>query len=69
MGRDGGNLARVVRLDPADRDQRIGALRQHVWNDVFELARLVAAKGKAAVAVLALGIELDLATQAFAQPR
>ena len=36
-------------------------------NQVFELARLVAAEGQAAVAVLALGVQLDLAAQVRAQ--
>jgi hypothetical protein len=36
-------------------------------NQVFELARLVAAEGQAAVAVLALGVQVDLAAEVRAQ--
>ena len=52
--RDGRHLARVVRLDAADRDERVAALRERVGHQVLELARLVAAVGEAAVAVVAL---------------
>ncbi len=58
-----GHLARVVRLDPADRHQRVAALGESVGDEVLELANLVAAEGDAAVAVFALGPDLDLATE------
>jgi hypothetical protein len=48
-------LAGVVGLVTADRDQRVRALREHVRNDVLELAGLVAAVGQTAVAVLPFG--------------
>ena len=54
VGRDRRDLAGVVGLDAADRDQRVAALRQRVRQQVLELADLVAAEGEAAVAVLAL---------------
>ena len=53
----------VVRLDAADADECVAALGQRVGGEVLELAHLVATKGDAAVAVLALGPDLDLATQ------
>ena len=39
-----------------------------VGHDVFELAQLVAAEGEARIAVLALGVELDLAAEMLRQP-
>ena len=48
------HLPRVVRLDAADRDERVAALRERVRHQVLELARLVASVGQAAVAVVAL---------------
>jgi hypothetical protein len=62
-----GHLARLVRLDAADRHQRVAALRQRLGNQVLQLAGLVAAEGEGAVAVLALGIQLHLAAQVRAQ--
>ena len=53
--RGGRDLARVVGLDAADRDERVAALGERVGDEVLELARLVAAVGEAAVAVVALG--------------
>ena len=38
-----------------------------IGNDVFELAQLVAAEREAGIAVLALGVELDLVAQMRAQ--
>ena len=51
----GCDLPGVVGLDAADRHERIGALRQHIRDDVLELSRFVTAEREAAVAVLALG--------------
>ena len=65
--RDGGNHAGVVRLHAPDRDQRIGIGGDRIGNDVFELAQLVAAKSQSRIAVLALGVELDLAAQMCAE--
>ncbi|KAJ3472248.1 hypothetical protein NLI96_g13385 [Meripilus lineatus] len=67
MRGDGRDLAGLVRLHAADRHERVGALRERVGDEVFELARLVAAERKAAVAVLALRIQLDLAAEVRAQ--
>src|SRR5277367_2020228 len=61
--RDRGDHARVVGLDAADRDQRVGVGGDGVRNDVLELAQLVAAVGQARVAVLAFGVELDAAAE------
>ena len=44
----------MVRLDTADRDQRVAALRERVRHQVLEFARLVASIGQATVAVIAL---------------
>ena len=52
-GHDCRHPAGVVGLPPADRRQRVGALREHVRHHVFQLACLVAAVGEAGVAVLA----------------
>ena len=68
MRGDGGDLARVVRLDAADRDERVAALGERVRREVLELAHLVAAVGEAGVAVLALGPDLDPAAEVLAQP-
>ncbi|MCY1384790.1 hypothetical protein D9M69_730880 [compost metagenome] len=57
----------MVGLDAADRDQRVAALFQGLGDQVFELARLVAAEGQAAVAVFAFGVDLDLAAQVRGQ--
>jgi hypothetical protein len=51
----GRDLAGVVGLDAADRDERVAALGERVGDEVLELARLVAAVGQPAVAVVALG--------------
>ena len=53
----------MVRLDSADRDQRVGAGSDGVGNDVFELPQLVAAEREARIAVLPLGVDLDRAAQ------
>ncbi len=58
-----GHLAGVVRLHAADGHERVAALGQGVGREVLELAHLVAAEGDAAVAVLALGPDLDFASQ------
>ena len=65
---DGRDLAGVVRLHAADRDERVAALRECVGGEVLELAHLVAAVGQARVAVLALGPDLDRAAEVLAQP-
>ena len=57
--RDRGDLAGMVRLDPADRNQRVGVRGNRVGDDIFELAQLVAAEGEARIAVFALGVKLD----------
>jgi glucose-6-phosphate 1-dehydrogenase len=44
----------VVRLHAADRDERVGALRDGVRDEVLELAGLVAAECEPGVAVVAL---------------
>ncbi len=62
-----GDLAGVVGLHSADRDQGVGALRQGVRDEVLELAGLVAAEGDAAVEVLALGPEAG-AAEVLGQP-
>jgi hypothetical protein len=59
----------VVGLHAADRHQRVGVGRKRVRNDVFELAQLVAAKGQPRIAVLALGMDLDLAAEMAGEPR
>ena len=67
VGRDGGDLARVVRLHAADRDERVAALRERVGDEVLELARLVAAEREPGVAVVALGPDRG-AAQVLRQP-
>ncbi len=67
MRRDRGDLAGVVALVATDRDEGVGALGEDVGDDVLELARLVAAEGEAAVALLALGPELDLVAERCAE--
>ena len=62
-------LARLVGLDAANRHQRVVATCNGFGDQVFELASLVAAKGQAAVAVLALGIQVHLAPQVGRQAR
>jgi hypothetical protein len=69
MRRHRRHLPRVVRLDAADGDQRVAALRQRLRNQVLQLARLVAAEGEAAVAVLPLGVDIHLAAQLRGQAR
>ena len=63
LGCDRGHLASVIRLNAADRHQRVGVRGDGVRNDVFELAQLVAAERKAGIAVVALGVNLDLVAQ------
>ena len=58
MRGDRGDLAGVVGLVAADRDQRVRALGERVGDEVLELAGLVAAVGEPGVAVLALGPDL-----------
>ena len=67
--RDRSDLAGMVRLHAADRDQRVGVRGDRVGDDIFELAQLVAAEREARIAVLALGVELDLAAEMGAQAR
>jgi len=67
VSRDARDGAGVVRLDPADRDERVAARGQCVRDEVLELANLVAAEGDAGVAVLALGPDLDPSTQGRTQ--
>ena len=68
LGRDGGHHAGVIGLHAADRNQRIGIRSDRVGNDVFELAQLVAAEREPRIAVLALGVELDLAAEMAREP-
>ena len=68
LGRDGRDHAGVVGLHAADRDQRVGIGGDRVGDDVFELAQLVAAEGETRIAVLALGVDLDLAAEMLRQP-
>src|SRR5438067_4327113 len=65
---DGGDLARVVRLDAADRDQGVAPRREGVGREVLELARLVAAVREPRVAVLALGPGLDPPAEVLGEP-
>ena len=66
--RDGCDLARVVRLHAADRDERVAALRERVGGEVLELAHLVAAVREAGVAVLALHPDVDRAPELLGEP-
>ena len=66
--RDRCDLAGVIRLDAADRDQGVAALRKGLGNEVLELPHLVAAVGESRVAVLTLGPDLDRPAQMLAQP-
>ncbi len=59
----------MVRLDATDRDQRVGAGRDRVGYDVFQLAQLVPAEGETGVSVLALGVELDISAERLGQAR
>ena len=68
LGRDGCDHAGVVGLHAADRDQRVGIGSDRIGDDVFELAQLVAAEGETRIAVLALGVELDLAAEMLREP-
>jgi hypothetical protein len=56
----------VVRLDVADGNQRVAALRQRIRRQPFELADLVAAEGKPRGNVVALRPHLD--AQFLGQP-
>jgi hypothetical protein len=46
-------LARMVALEPALRDERVGAGREGVRDHIFEFAGLAAAKREAGVEVIA----------------
>ena len=52
---DGGDLAGVVALVAADRDERVRSLGEGVGDDVFQLASLVATERQPRVDVLSLG--------------
>ena len=58
---DGSNLAGVVGLIAANRNERVGTLRNDVGNDVFEFAGLVAAKREPAVDIFPFGPDLRAA--------
>ena len=58
LGGHGSHLTGVVRLQSTDRHQGVRTLREHVRDDVLELAYLVAAERKTAVAVIAFGPHL-----------
>jgi hypothetical protein len=62
LDRGGQRETAVVRLNRAARDQRIGALRQRVSDEEFQLSRLVAAAGEAKQ-VVALDVEVGTAEQ------
>ena len=64
---DRGDLACVVRLDAADRHERVAALRERLRRQVLELARLVASVGEAGVAVVALRPDLDAAAEVLGE--
>ena len=66
VGRHARDLARVVGLDTSDRHQRVAPAGQRLRYEVLE-PRLVAPEGDPRVAVLALGPDLDPATEARAQ--
>ena len=68
LGSNGRNHAGVIGLHAADRDQRIGVGGDRVGDDVFELAQLVAAIGEARIAILPLGVELDLPAEMAREP-
>ena len=53
----------MVGLHAADGDQGVGVRLDGVGHDVFELTHLVTAEGETRIAVLALGVDLDPATQ------
>jgi hypothetical protein len=57
----------TVRLDSADGHQRVATLGQGFGDEVLELACLVAAEGQGAVAVFALGVQIDLSAEVRAQ--
>src|SRR5690242_5822399 len=54
-GRDRRDLAGVVGLHAADRNQRVAAFGQGIGDQVLQLARLITAVGDPRVAILALG--------------
>ena len=62
------DLASVVRLDTADRHQRVTPLGEGVRHEVLQLADLVATERDTRVAVLTLGPDLDVAAQDGAEP-
>ena len=53
----------VVGLHAADGHRRVGVGCERVRDDVFELPQLVAAERQPGIAVLALGVDLDLAAR------
>ncbi|MNN92272.1 hypothetical protein D3C81_2105290 [compost metagenome] len=57
----------MVGLNAADGDQCVATLLQRLRDQVFQLAQLVAAKRQAAIAVFALGVDVDLAAQVRGQ--
>src|SRR4029077_3322276 len=65
--RYGCDLPRLVRLDTTNGYRRVAALGQRLGDQVLELAGLVATESQAAVAILTLGVEIDLAAQMRAQ--
>jgi hypothetical protein len=60
-----GGLANVVRLQRTGSDQRVGALRQGVCGEVFELAQLVAAHGQRRQVI---ALDVHLAAEPGGQP-
>ena len=58
----------MVRLDAADRDERVAALRERVGSEVLELPDLVAAVCQARVAIVALRPDLNPSTQILLEP-
>ena len=61
------NLPRVIGLNAADCHERVGTAGYRIRYDVFEFANLVAAAGKSGVAIFALRVQLDFATEVFRQ--
>jgi hypothetical protein len=66
--RDGCDLAGVVRLNAADRDERVAILGERLGREVLELAYLVASVSQSRVAVLPLGPDIYLAAKVLAEP-
>ena len=62
-GGDAGDLAGVVALHAADRDEGVAVLGQGVRDQVFEFAGFVAAARDGRVEVVAFRVDLDAAAE------